>query len=324
LDWKERIQLARQFLDAFSPDWISLQFVPYGFHPKGLPFGLAGRLQRLIGKTPLHLMFHELWIGAAKSSPWPHRIVGPLQQLCIRKLIRTLKPSVVHTSIPVYQAMLAQIGTTAEVLPLFGNIPVAEVNEEMALPELTEVGLGHDPSGSPRWLGVIFGTIHPEWKPEPLIAKLREMARSLGKKLTLVSLGSAGASGEKIWAAMQATYPDLRCIKLGRRSDLTISHVLQLADFGIATTPWQLIGKSGSVAAMLDHGLPVIVTRDDWYLRGQDSPLKEAESRFLTPQQFAVQKILPAREQQKSDESGLDYVVRQLLKAVQPIKPTRS
>ena len=37
-------------------------------------------------------------------------------------------------------------------------------------------------------------------------------------------------------------------------------------DFGIATTPWELIGKSGATAAMLDHGLPVIVSRDDVHI----------------------------------------------------------
>jgi hypothetical protein len=57
--------------------------------------------------------------------------------------------------------------------------------------------------------------------------------------------------------------------KLGEQSAADISQLLQNADFGIATSPWQLIGKSGSAAAMLDHGLPVIVNRDDWHLRSE-------------------------------------------------------
>jgi len=54
----------------------------------------------------------------------------------------------------------------------------------------------------------------------------------------------------------------------------TISAQLRDADFGVAASPWQLIGKSGSAAAMLDHGLPVIVTRDDFhpYLPGDGPP----------------------------------------------------
>jgi hypothetical protein len=44
------------------------------------------------------------------------------------------------------------------------------------------------------------------------------------------------------------------------------------ADFGVAASPWQLIGKSGSAAAMLDHGLPVIVSRDDFQAAVTSAP----------------------------------------------------
>ena len=39
---EERIRQAREFLDAFQPDCISLQFVPYAFHPKGIAWRVAG------------------------------------------------------------------------------------------------------------------------------------------------------------------------------------------------------------------------------------------------------------------------------------------
>jgi hypothetical protein len=42
-----------------------------------------------------------------------------------------------------------------------------------------------------------------------------------------------------------------------------VSAFFQSIDFGIALTPWKLIGKSASSAAMLEHGVPVIVSRDD-------------------------------------------------------------
>jgi len=47
-----------------------------------------------------------------------------------------------------------------------------------------------------------------------------------------------------------------------------VSQLLHAADFGIAAHPWALIGKSGAATAMLEHGLPVLVPRDDWTLRG--------------------------------------------------------
>jgi hypothetical protein len=47
----------------------------------------------------------------------------------------------------------------------------------------------------------------------------------------------------------------------GELPTVLISSYLQSADFGIATSPLSLIQKSGSVAAMLEHGLPVVVSR---------------------------------------------------------------
>src|SRR3974377_1356146 len=38
--WHARVRSARAFLQSFPPDWVSLQFVCYGFHRKGLAIGL--------------------------------------------------------------------------------------------------------------------------------------------------------------------------------------------------------------------------------------------------------------------------------------------
>jgi hypothetical protein len=53
-------------------------------------------------------------------------------------------------------------------------------------------------------------------------------------------------------------------IHLGEQPARQVSALMLAADFGVAASPWQLIGKSGSAAAMLDHGLPVIVSRNDF------------------------------------------------------------
>src|SRR4030095_903714 len=37
LSIKERFKLAKKRINAFAPDWLSIQFVPYAFHSKGLP-----------------------------------------------------------------------------------------------------------------------------------------------------------------------------------------------------------------------------------------------------------------------------------------------
>ncbi|HQU09596.1 MAG TPA: hypothetical protein PLV25_06515, partial [Opitutales bacterium] len=52
-------------LSKFSPDWISLQFVPYSFHSKGWCWQLEKFLDIIAPiKCKWQIMFHEIWIGA--------------------------------------------------------------------------------------------------------------------------------------------------------------------------------------------------------------------------------------------------------------------
>lgn len=260
LPWARRVEQARQWVADFDPDWISLQFVPYGFHRKGLPWRLAHHLQRVIAGRRLQIMFHELWIGTAEGASFKHRVVGALQWLCILHLIRALQPRVVHTSNPTYIGLLAKAGVAAAPLPLFGNIPVVMGTPEFP-PELTAAGM--DPSArKDGWLGLFFGTLHPQWEPQPLLGILLAAARKANRRLGLLAVGRLGAAGEATWERMTRDYGDeIVFVKFGEQPGERISALLQIANFGIAASPWNLIGKSGSVAAMLDHGLPVIVTR---------------------------------------------------------------
>jgi len=92
---------------------------------------------------------------------------------------------------------------------------------------------------------------------------LRRSAQKAGKRICLLSLGRLDGGGQKIWSQLQRNYPDVSLPMLGEQPPEKVSFFMQAADFGIAASPWDLIGKSGSAAAMVEHGLPVIVTRDD-------------------------------------------------------------
>ena len=39
-----------------------------------------------------------------------------------------------------------------------------------------------------------------------------------------------------------------------------MSQCLHGLDFGLTSTPWDLVGKSGAIAAMVEHGIPVFVS----------------------------------------------------------------
>jgi hypothetical protein len=264
LEWAEREKMACRFRDKFHPDWISLQLVPYAFQKRGILFGLDGALGPVTEGVPLHLMFHELWLGAGRPSPLRFYLTGFIQRLALARLIAGLRPKLVTASNPVHVAMLRELGTEALMLPLFGNVPITSGDFSRVAGLWAKAGITPE-NRREWWVGLFFGSLHPEWKSEPFLSRLETAALAAGKKICLVLAGRAGASGEMTWSRMEHDYDSrVTMIRAGEQPVEIISALLQNADFGIAASPWQLIGKSGTVAAMLDHGLPVLVTREDF------------------------------------------------------------
>lgn len=252
--WPKRLAALKRWNENRpAPDWTCLQFVPYGFHHKGFVHGWTERLQEIIAGSRLQIMFHEVWIGVEPTTPFRHKAMGALQSLLIKPMIQRLQPRVIHTSNEFYAAVLRRNGFPARVLPIFSGVPVFP-GAGAARPEW--------PSPRAEYLLVgIFGTLHPVWPPEPLLSSLIAEAAKIGKKVSLVSLGRIGA-GQTLWNEMQKNYSGrMQFIQLGELKPDEISQVLQELDFGIATSNYDLLGKSSVVAAMREHGTPVIVNR---------------------------------------------------------------
>lgn len=252
----QRFDRAQQWLDDFGAEWLSLQFVPFSFHAKGLPFGLRHHLARLGKGRAWHLMVHELWVGIGANEPLKYRWWGKLQRHIIKQLIATLQPKVIHTQTPLYQAHLANLGFSSQQLPLFANIPntsLALANELLA-EESQDVSV------------VIFGSIHAG---APVAQFARDAARyareqALAVRLTLI--GRCGKEQAHWAAAWQAA--GLPVEILGEQPPARISEVLAKASLGVATTPVDVIGKSGTAVAMQEHGLPVLCVAHPWYPTG--------------------------------------------------------
>lgn len=263
--WEARVEAARRTVQEFDPEWVSLQFVCYGFHPRGWIGSLGRRIRQICGGRKLHLMFHELWIGESIGAPLKYRIEGVLQRHLILRMVRKLAPAVIHTHTPVYRAILGREGIKANLLPLFGNIPVTEPDGgNWLFRELRERSLEITPQNRGEyWLFGFFGALHPEWSPEPLFSVLREAGKARRKTPCFVSIGRLGRAGEQRWSVMKTAYPEFSFAGVGPQSSVNVSRILQAMDFGIATSPVQLLSKSGSAVAMLEHGLPVIVNRND-------------------------------------------------------------
>jgi hypothetical protein len=246
------------FRQEFAPDWASLQLVAYGLNSKGVLFAAIPRLRAVIGGVPLHLMLHELWLGNEAAPTLRHRMIGTLQKASLRRLIEVLKPALVATTNPVYAALIGTLGVKAGINPLFSTVPVLP-----GAPLPADIADRLRPGAD--WIGLFFGSLYPEWKPEPFFGRLERAARTAGRSVALVQLGNAGGAGGAIWSQLERAYASIfTFVRLGPQPAPVVSAVMQACSFGIAASPWRIFGKSGSAATMLDHGLPVIVTRDDF------------------------------------------------------------
>lgn len=247
---KERFSRSKQYIADFNPEWLSLQYVPFSFQKKGLPFGLAGQLAKIGKGRKWHIMFHELWVGMDQEAPLKHKVWGNLQQYIARKIIKELAVNNIHTQSRLYQSQLEKIGCIASHLPLFGN--VALIENKVSAVQTVKKSLDF----------IVFGTIHPHAPVKEFISELAEYGLTNKLKIKLNFIGRCG--GELNYWLLIGKEQNIEVKVLGEQDTAEISKVLHQADWGISTTPWRQIEKSGTVAAMLEHGLNVICVARSW------------------------------------------------------------
>jgi len=114
----------------------------------------------------------------------------------------------------------------------------------------------------------IFGTVFPTWNPDTALHWFLAEARRRGRRVLVVSIGRPSEAGEALLARLaQRGGSDLSFCQLGEASPRLVSGLLQEADVGLPSTDWMLLGKSGVAAAMLEHGLPMLVVRNSQAFR---------------------------------------------------------
>lgn len=254
--WQNRLNMARDAIRLMDPDVVSFQYVSFSYARRGLTWNTGREFRKIVGDRRVELNAHELWTGFDLAANFQSRMMGALQRKLFQRFVRQLGPDVIHVSNPTYVEMLRQIGLKANMSPLFGNIPVTDRKPAHGQFE------GFDDSPSDCWRFLFFGSIHGIWPPEPLMSRIISVAEQQKRKPVIISVGRIGP-GLGVWNWMEQNYQG-RCqfVRLGERSGEEVSKIINGVDFGISTTPLCLIGKSGTVAAMLEHGLPVIVNRE--------------------------------------------------------------
>ncbi len=260
-------------LEEIKPDWVSLQFVIFAYHAKGLPFGLSQLMANSFKGYKVQIMFHELWLGIEKITNIKHSLWGLFQKWIVLSMIRKLKPSLIHTNSKWYADQLAKTSKKVKVLPLFSNIPVLE--------EFENKNRNIDFLGSKSIKFIVFGHISLHAPVEKFVEELYLISENNKIEFSITFIGKNNSDLNR-WVETWKTR--FSALVLGVQSEYEISKNLSQSDIGISTTPFALLGKSGSFYALLDHGLPVINVSDL-------NELFEERKNFRAPQGLFEYKI---------------------------------
>ena len=252
-----RFLQAKVWLDEINPDWLSLQFVIYAFHPKGLPFGLGSKISGLVKGRRLHVMFHEIWIGFTTISPMKHRILGFFQKRIIKNLLTSTDADLVSTSNGLYQAVLLNNNIESSILPLFSNIPLAASDDAYQKEVLEQLNIG--PGERHRWkIMGYFGSLYPDAALEHALEEELLCNDREEKSLAFIGFGRTDENGLKEFRRLQNMFSErINFHHFGELPSERISQLMQIMDLGISCTPRQHLGKSGVFAAMKHHRLEV-------------------------------------------------------------------
>jgi len=240
-------------------DYISLQYVPFSFNKKGLPILLGKNLKNIFPNANWHIMFHELWVAMEIGASFKSKTHGYAQKQLINGLIKTLKPSLINTHCNLYKHQINQLGHNATILPLFSNIVKSKqkANHIKSNKEKKTLVLS------------VFGSIHYGAPVSSFLDELLQVTQSDSNeffKIKFIFIGNCGSHVEE-WTSVLKDY-NIEFKITGKLNEHDISNYFSNTDFGITTTPYLLVEKSGTVAAMLQHNLNVICVARDWDVAG--------------------------------------------------------
>lgn len=215
---------------------------------------------QLTKERKLHIMFHELWVGMEKGSSIKIIFWSYLQRLILKRNYKLLVPNLVHTQSEFYQLLLRKHEIAAGLLPLFSNI--AKTIESSSLQSNLK-NLAHDEIHF-----VLFGTIHSCDYVEFFLNKINSYQHEFSKRIIIKVVGHNGSEINK-WKEICGQL-GLKLEIYGKQDSKIIANILASSNIGITTTALPMIHKSGTVAAMVEFGMPVICINHLWEPREID------------------------------------------------------
>jgi hypothetical protein len=249
-----------------SSDIYSIQFAPYFFAPRGLVGSPLMELAKQLKVKRIHINFHEIWIGAYPNASFKEKFFGWRQRKEIKKFLEIVNPASVTCSNAAALDRLNSAKINADYLYLFGNIPFSRLDKE-DFEKTIKIA--------------IFGTPYDKFPYDLLFQKLTEIIAIQKRDLQFRIIGrQREGKGLSLLKNLALEFKFL-IFECGELSTDSISHELQNCDLGLCTTPYDIIGKSGATAAMLEHGLPIIAFDDGDTPKDKLFVIKEFEDQIF-------------------------------------------
>jgi hypothetical protein len=254
---RQRTLCLRNKLTDLSPHWVSLQYVPYSFDKRGMPIGFPGALKRSLGNAKVHIMYHELWQGESNESTFKDKIIGRFQKMISLSLISRLKAERVTTTNEYYKQRFERAKVVIDKLPVFSNIPVGDITGNKVINKLP----GYVLSNRGKYLlAVFFGGFHfHEYLTERLKQLNEKVTNELHRSLVVLHIGRSNGI-DTVFDKLRHETGILMHV-LGEWPPQDVADLLAHANIGLSNYPMVLFEKSGSIAALLNNGCPVLILR---------------------------------------------------------------
>lgn len=263
LGWKQKQKIALDIAVSFDADVVSLQFVPFSYHDKGMPFFLSSWFLKF--KAPnrhLHIMFHELWVADSKAHSLKEFIMRELQKILINTLIKKVGTRYIDTNSAHYSSMLGRYGHKANVVPIFSNLPLGSRNDISSITNMQD-----------KVVGVFFGFIqlNPNTiKNLKIIAE--DVANLLNKEFCIIHIGNNKNPAVVDFFETVTLQTGISTSVLGFLDAAAAADIFASADIGLSDYLPIIVNKSGGIAAMLYNGLPVVLVGNNPGAYSLDEP----------------------------------------------------
>jgi hypothetical protein len=248
LSVNKKIDVFRQELREFQPDFISIQFVPFSFNEKGVVAELVYLFSR-IKRRPYKwsITFHELWINEQDNTNIKIFLWAKAQRFFIKIFVRLLDNPVLITTNELYASRFGS--KHVNVLPLFGNIKIfSRPDNKLQYKEDSVLRV------------LLFGSLTTnveEFKQQlPLVKSIKDKFFS---SVTFLFVGRQVSSVGIYEKIIHSVLPDAVIEIKGQLPEEKLSITIQSVDIAISRAGADLANKSGSTIAILEHGIPVIL-----------------------------------------------------------------